>query len=224
MEDILKIHESPYFHVGEVCDALAFDELTEFSKTVAPLFNRYQNGKIEFRTKSVNINNLLSLNDVPSNLIPSWTLSPIYINETIEHGTPSVNERLEAAKKCQNAGFTVGIRLDPVFRYKRWEYDYKNLISEILTTLDPRKIDYITIGSVKLHKNLLDSIRKRFPDSPVILGEIVPAVDGKYRYIKFNRVDMYRKIGKWIKDIDNKIKIELSLESDDINELVFGDL
>ena len=220
IEEILKTHQNPYFHAGEVCDALAFDNLTEFSKKISPLFNNYQNGTIEFRTKSVNIENLLSLNDIPKNLIPSWTLSPQYINDSIEHGTPSFRERLYAAKKCQDSGFTVGVRLDPIFKYEQWEDDYKNLIYDILTVLNPQKIDCITIGTVKLHKNLLDVIRKRFPSSPVILDEIVPSVDGKYRYIKFVRVGMYRKLVKWIRSLDSDIEIKLSLESDDVKELV----
>ena len=222
IEEILKTHENPYFHVGEVCDALAFDDLTDFSVDIAKLFNRYPNGKIEFRTKSLNINNLISLEEIPSNIIPSWTMSPEFINETIEHGTPGLKDRIGVAKKCQEAGYTVGVRLDPIFRYENWEQDYKDMIDTILVSLDPHKIDYITIGSIKLHKNLLDAIRKRFPDSPVILGEVVPAADGKYRYIKFNRVDMYKKMIEWIRNFDNDIEIDLSLESDEVKELVFA--
>lgn len=221
IEDILKNTDSPYFHVGEVCDSLAFDELTEFSKDIGMLFSKYPNGTVEFRTKSTNVENLITLDDVPSNVIPSWTFSPEYICETLEHKTPKLNDRLSAAKRCQDAGYTVGVRLDPLFRYENWEEDYKAMVISLLETLDPEKIDYITLGSIKLHKNLLDAVRTRFPESPVILGEIVPSVDGKYRYIKFDRVDMYKKMVSWIREIYKNIRIELSLESEDIKDLVF---
>ncbi len=222
IEEILQNTESPYFHVGEVCDSLAFDELTGFSKDIGELFNKYPNGTVEFRTKSTNVESLVSLDEVSSNVIPSWTFSPEFICETLEHKTPKLDERINAAKRCQDAGFTVGVRLDPLFRYENWEEDYHQMVSTLLERLDPKKIDYITLGSIKLHKNLLNAVRTRFPESPVILGEIVPSVDGKYRYIKFDRVDMYKKMVSWIREIDSDIRIELSLESEDIKELVFS--
>lgn len=221
IEEKLISTESPYFHVGEVCDSLAFDDLTGFSKDIGSLFSKYPNGTVEFRTKSTKVDNLISLDEAPTNMIPSWTFSPEYICETLEHKTPNLSERINAAKKCQDAGFTVGVRLDPLFRYDNWEEDYNHMVSTLLKRLDPTRIDYITLGSIKLHKNLLDAVRTRFPDSPVILGEIVPSVDGKYRYIKFDRVDMYKKMISWIREIDKDIRIELSLESEDIKKLVF---
>ena len=222
IENVLKSHSNPYFHVGEVCDALAFDNLTEFSKDISDLFSKYKNGKIEFRTKSTNIDNLISSNCNSLNIIPSWTMSPEYIVETIEHKTPSFNERLRAAKKCQEHGYTVGVRLDPIFKYENWENDYQNTVESILTTLDTTKIDYLSLGTVKMHRNLVEVISRRFPDSMTILGELVPADDGKFRPIKFERVEMYRKMITWIREIAPELKIELSLESDDIKELVYN--
>ncbi len=220
IEEILKTHKNPYFHVGEVCDALAFDDLTDFSISVSKLFSKYLNGVIEFRTKSTNIDNLVGIDNHPKNMIPSWTLSPDSVVKSIEHKTPSFKERLGAARKCQEAGYTVGVRLDPVMIYDGWEKDYKVMIEDILSILDPREIDYISLGTIKLHKLLVEAISKRFANSPTILGEIFPSIDGKYRYLKFQRVDVYRKIISWVRRSDKKIRIELSVETDDVNELV----
>jgi len=221
IENILKNEENPYFHVGEVCDSLAFDDLTGFSGDVAELFLRYQNGKIEFRTKSTNVGNLVSMNTIASNIIPSWTLSPGIVAETLEHKTPPPNERIIAAKKCQQAGYTVGIRLDPVFRFNGWEEHYRDMVSKIFKELDPGRIDYISLGSVKLHKNLMEAVGKRFPQSMVILEELVSGEDGKYRPLKFERVDMYRKMIGWIETFAPGLDVKLSLESRDVHELVY---
>ena len=114
----------------------------------------------------------------------------------------------------------MGVRLDPVMIYDGWEEDYKVMIEDILSILDPREIDYISLGTIKLHKLLVEAISKRFANSPTILGEIFPSIDGKYRYLKFQRVDVYRKIISWVRRLDKKIRIELSVETDDVNELV----
>lgn len=221
MEEVLKTHPSPYFHVGEVCDSLAFDDITEFSLDAAELFSRHRNGAIEFRTKSSNVENLLSIKDPPGNMIPSWTFSPEIVTNSMEHKTPSFGERLLAAKRCQEAGYMVGVRLDPVIRYQGWEKDYQEMVGNLLSVLDTRRIDYISLGTAKLHKLLLEAIKSRFPQNPVILDEVVPSADGKYRYVKFKRVDVYRKMISWIKRVDDRLRVELSMESDEVRRLVF---
>ncbi len=222
IEEVLKSHPNPYFHVGEVCDALAFDPLTDFSLEISDLFSRYQNGVIEFRTKSTNIQNLLSSRCGAKNMIPSWTLSPERVVNAVEHKTPSLGERLDAARRCQDAGYKVGVRLDPIIIYEGWENDYRIMVEEILTKLDPGGIDYISLGTVKIHKLLIDVIRSRFPGSPSITAELFPGIDGKYRYLKFQRVDVYRKIASWIRRLDENIGMDLSLETDEVRELVFN--
>lgn len=220
IEDILKTGENTYFHVGEVCDSLAMDDLTDFSRDVAKLFHRYSNATIEFRTKSTNVDNLVSMNIIASNIIPSWTLSPEYVADLLEHKTPSPKERLNAAKRCQLAGYTVGIRLDPVFIFAGWEDHYRKMVSDIFNVLDPEKIDYISLGSVKMHKNLIEAVGKRFPGSMVILEELVQGGDSKYRPLKFERVDMYNKMTSWIKSLAPGLEVKLSLESADVHALV----
>jgi spore photoproduct lyase len=222
MEEVLKTHPRPYFHAGEVSDALAFDHLTEFSLDIARLFSEYKNGIIEFRTKSTNISNLLSIEDPPRNLIPSWTISPEKVVKSIEHKTPSFSERLSAARRCQEEGYTIGVRLDPVILYEGWERDYEEMVKEIFSTLDSRKIDYISLGTIKLHKLLIEAISERFPENPALLDELVPADDGKYRYLKFKRVDAYRKMISWIRRLDNRLEIKLSMESKEVKDLAFN--
>ncbi len=221
IEEILKSFDTPYFHVGEVCDALAFDYLTEFSFDMVNLFTKYTNGTIEFRTKSTNVENLISIKNPPQNIIPSWTFSPQIIAETIEHKTPSFNERLSAAKRCQEAGYTVGVRLDPIIRVPGWEDQYRKMVEELLTTLDPRRIDYISLGTPKHNKVLFETIKRRFPESPTILGEIFPSNDGKYKYLKFQRVHIYKTMISWIRELARDIRIDLSIESEEVKELVF---
>ncbi|MGI9553725.1 MAG: SPL family radical SAM protein [Thermodesulfobacteriota bacterium] len=223
IEKILKTRQNAYFHVGEVCDSLAFDYLTDFSKDIANLFIGYKNGTVEFRTKSTNVHNLLEIDSPPSNLIPSWTMSPEHINNTVEHKTPGLDNRIEAAKKCQDYGYTVGIRLDPIFNYKGWESDYREMVEKILTELVHDKIDYITLGTVKMHKNLIDAVYKRFPETRIMREELIPAGDGKFRPIKFDRVKIYRSMTDWIKNLAPEIRIDLSIETEEVRELVFNE-
>ena len=95
------------------------------------------------------------------------------------------------------------------------------MLEDLLLTLDTKQIDYITLGTLKHNKVLFEAIKKRFPTSPTILGEIFPSGEGKYKYLKFLRIDTYRKMVSWIKKIDKNLRIELSLESKDVAAAVF---
>jgi len=64
-------------------------------------------------------------------------------------------------------------------------------------------------------------IKKRFPESPTILGEIFPSTDGKYKYLKFQRVHIYKTMISWIREFSQDIKVDLSIESNEVKELVF---
>lgn len=222
IEELLNSFDNPYFHIGEVCDALAFDDLTEFSLDIVDLFTKYSNGTIEFRTKSTNVHNLISISNPPQNVIPSWTLSPQEIVQIIEHKTPSSKERLAAAKQCQQAGYIVGVRLDPIIMVEGWQKLYKNMIAQIFNSLSPDRIDYISLGTPKHNKVLFETIKKRFPASHTILGELFPSTDGKYKYLKFQRVEIYKNMISWIREFAGDIRIELSIESDEVKELVFN--
>lgn len=221
IEELLNSFDNPYFHVGEVCDALAFDNLTEFSLDIVKLFKKYQSGTIEFRTKSTNVENLVSANNPPDNVIPSWTFSPQKIADLIEHKTPTFYERLDAARRCQEAGYTVGVRLDPIIRIEGWEDLYQKMLQELFNRLDTKQIDYISLGTPKHNKVLFETIKKRFPASPAILGELFPSTDGKYKYLKFQRVEVYKNMISWIREFAQDVRVELSIESDEVEELVF---
>ena len=96
------------------------------------------------------------------------------------------------------------------------------MVEAIFSDLDPAKIDYLTLGSVKMHKNLIEAVHKRFPDTYIMNEELVPAGDGKFRPIKFDRVNIYRKMMKWINEHAPGIGIDLSIESEEVRELVFN--
>ena len=88
--------------------------------------------------------------------------------------------------------------------------------------LDIKRIDYITLGTIKVQKNLLDVLNKRFPQSLIHSQEIVPSSDGKFKPIKFDRVDIYRNMAGWINETAPGLKIDLSIESQEVRELVFS--
>ena len=64
-------------------------------------------------TKSDNVDDIL---DLPHNgqTIIAWSMNNTMVSQKFEIGAPSFERRLAAARKVQEAGYRVRIRLDPI--------------------------------------------------------------------------------------------------------------
>ena len=203
------------FHAGELCDALAFDDLTGLSRKLIPLFSEYPNAGLELRTKTTTIENLLTISS-SSNIVISWTFSPQLIVDAYEHKTPPLEERVRAAGEVQRAGYNVGICLDPIILCEDWFNNYKSMLEMLFDRLDIAKIKFVSLGGFRYLPSLTRVIRDRNPETNLLLGEFVPCIDGKYRYFRPIRVEVYREIGKAIREITRDVKMSLCMETPEV--------
>ncbi len=203
------------FHAGELCDALAFDDLTGLSCKLIPLFSEYPNARLELRTKTTTIENLLNLK-TSDNIVVSWTFSPQIIVDTHEHKTPSLEERIRAAENVQTAGYNVGICLDPIILCDDWFDHYKTMLEMLIERLDIGKVKFISLGGFRYLPSLFKVIRERNPQTTILMGEFVPCVDGKYRYFRPIRAEVYKEIGKVIRALTKDVKISLCMETPEV--------
>jgi len=187
------------FHAGELCDAMAFDDLTGLSCKLIPLFSEYPNARLELRTKTTTIENLLNIESA-DNIVVSWTFSPQVIIDNHEHKAPSLEERLCAAVDVQKAGYNVGICLDPIILCDNWLDHYKAMLEILFERLDMESVKFISLGGFRYLPSLTRVIRERNPQTDILLGEFVPCVDGKYRYFRPTRTEAYKEIGKVIRE------------------------
>lgn len=203
------------FHAGELCDALAFDDLTGLSRKLIPLFSEYPNARLELRTKTTTIENLLTVLGT-NNIVISWTFSPQLIIDAYEHKTPSLEKRVRAAEEVQRAGYNVGICLDPIILCEDWFNNYKAMLEMLFDRLDITKIRFVSLGGFRYLPSLARVIRDRNPKTNLLLGEFVPCIDGKYRYFRPIRVEVYREIGKAIREITRDVKMSLCMETPEV--------
>ena len=203
------------FHAGELCDALAFDDLTGLSIKLIPLFSEYFNAMLEFRTKTTTIENLLNITGT-KNIVISWTFSPQVIVDAYERKAPSLEERVTAAEEVQERGYNVGICLDPIILCGDWFNNYKAMLEMLFDRLDITKIKFVSLGGFRYLPSLARVIRDRNPQTNLLLDEFVPCVDGKYRYFRPIRVEAFREIGKVISEITRGVRMSLCMETPEI--------
>ena len=206
---------------GELADSLALDHLTRYSIPLVEFFAQCSNAILEFKTKSDCVENLLGL-DHGGRTVVSWSINPRLIQESEEHRTSSLDRRFEAAQRCLRAGYRLGFHIDPMINYPGWERDYKFLVEEIFDRFPSGSISWISLGSLRLSLELKAFMQSRFSSSPLPLGELVPAQDGKLRYFWPLRVQMYRSVVAWVKSCSAKTPVYLCMERSGVWSKVFG--
>lgn len=206
---------------GELTDSLALDDITGMSKTLVPYFVGKADVLFELKTKSDRIGNLLNL-DHGGRTVVAWSLNPQTIIDKEEPGCASLAERLEAAQQCQQAGYKIAFHFDPLIYYSSWEEDYRSVVDDIFERINPLNIVWISLGTFRFPTSLKPIIKQRFPRSKIIYEEFVPGQDGKMRYLKPIRVDMYSKVISWIRAHDPRIFVYLCMESTDVWQKAFG--
>jgi spore photoproduct lyase len=219
----LSRHRGVFFRIGtgEITDSLALEPYTGMVAELIPYFAAQPNVLLELKTKSDCVENLLDL-DPKGRVVVAWSMNPQYVIDRDEHFTASLAERLDAARRCQEAGYRLGFHFDPMIEYPGWETDYRVLIEETFATVDWQRLAWVSMGVLRDTPGLKRAMRTRFPQTQLLTGEQVLCPDGKLRYFQPLRVSMYRKMVQWIRRSAPTVKIYLCMETREVWEQVFG--
>ncbi|MBI3266155.1 MAG: hypothetical protein HYZ67_03755 [Chlamydiae bacterium] len=200
---------------GELSDSLSLDHITEYTKILTPFFAKQKRACIELKTKSTEIHNLKNL-DHQKHTIVSWSLNTVRMAQKEELKAASIDERMEAARLCQDWGYPISFHLEPLLYYPEWQEDYRELIAKIFQVIRPENIVWISLGGLRLMEGLKDFAEERFPKSSFLYEELIPGSDKKLRYLKIIRLEMYRVISHWIREWGGKVPMYLCMEASDL--------
>ena len=206
---------------GELADSLAFDSLTAISRDLINFFSTRENLTLELKTKTDEIENLLHV-DPRGRVLVSWTLSPDSVYRSSEHLTASPVARIAAARAVLDAGYRVAFHFDPLIAYPDAERDYLQLIDELLDSVPPKQISFVSMGGLRMTPRLRGAARSRFPDDRMLCGEDVLASDGRFRAFTPLRLSLYRTLAERFKKAGAEIPAYLCMEPASVHEHVFG--
>jgi len=214
------------FNSGEMADSLALDRLTRAGREFIPWFGRSENGYLFMLTKSDNVDDIL---DLPHNghTIVAWSMNNAAVSRKYEIGAPTFRRRLAAARKVQEAGYPLRIRLDPIVPFEGWEEAYAMTIKEIFSSVSPERM---TLGTLRFEKgfyNMRKSIFTTGPGLPRLMEEMQPMFSpkrfpgnknpkaGKYSFSESKRSEIFRFTIEEIRKYSD-CKIALCKESENV--------
>ncbi len=218
----LKTNPSLFFRLGtgEFTDSLALEDVFSYAGELIPFFSD-KKILLELKTKGDNVKNLLELNHGKRTVL-AWSVNPPVIVREEEKDSASLDRRLKGASLCVKAGYPVAFHFDPIIIYPGWENDYQKVIKRIFECVSENNIYWISLGTLRFPPELKNIIAERFPKTQIIYEEFITGLDGKWRYFKPKRVEIYRKMLSWIREMSADVPLYLCMESRDVWKKVFG--
>ncbi len=206
VETFLQKVETPeLLNTGEIADSLMGENKNPpFSKFIIPLFESQNCHKVLFVTKSTKIDNLLELPSFKQVII-SFSLNAFPVAKKWELKAPEVKERIKAASKLYQKGYTIRLRIDPMVPIKNWEKHYFELIDSIFEYLYPERI---TLGSLRGLQSTINGAKDK--SWTTFLQE----TSNWGKKISFTtRYEMYREIIDYLKNLYHYSAIALCKET-----------
>lgn len=206
---------------GEFTDSLIWEPLFPLARQLVERFSHQDTGILELKTKTAAVDGLLALSHNRKTIM-AWSLNTQTVIKHQERATAGLSARIAAAEKCQARGYRLAFHFDPMILYPGCYADYEAVVQRLFARIDPAKIVWISIGSFRFMPELKEVIARRFPDSRIIYGEFIKAMDGKMRYFKPLRIGLYRHLIASIRANAPDVLIYFCMEDDEVWEKALG--
>jgi len=206
---------------GEFTDSMIWEIWTDLSSRLVPKFSKQSHAVLELKTKTTAIQGLKNLRHNRKTVV-AWSLNTDRVIKNEERNTASLSARLRAAAKCESWEYPLGFHFDPMIIYDGCEEEYRVVVEKLFSHVSSKNIVWISIGTFRFMPPLKSIIQKRFPKSKIIYGEFISGLDGKMRYFKPLRIELYRKMTSWIREYAPEVLIYFCMEDDEVWQKSMG--
>ena len=221
----LKLDKNKTYHIGtgQSSDSLMFGNR---EGVLDALFNFAKNNPnviLEFKTKSDNIKYFLE-NDVPKNIIVTWSLNTQTIIDNEEHLTASLEKRISSARKLADQGIKVGFHFHPIVEYEGYLDEYQRVYEKLLVQFQSDEVVLVSFGTLTFIKPVIKQLRGR--DFKTKITQI-PHIDasGKTSYPESTKIDMFKSAYEAFKPWqsgENKVFFYMCMEPHELWQKCFG--
>lgn len=206
---------------GEFGDSLALEELFPLNAEIIDHASRLPEVTVELKTKSDAIS---SLQDLPhkEHVIISFSLNPQSFISRVDLGAASLKARLDAARVASEWGYKIAFHFDPLLPFEGWRDAYTEVLNEMKTIFHGNRIAWVSLGTFRFPKGFQDIAEQNHPGTEIFREEFYPCSDGKMRFFRPLREEMYRFMLDQISRLLPQTKAYLCMESPDVWERTTG--
>jgi spore photoproduct lyase len=205
---------------GELTDSLALDPLTGLSQALVARLGGQSNLLFELKSKTINTDSLPVRG--PGNFVLAWSLNPETIRTSEELHTASIAARIATAAEWQHRGYLLAFHFDPLVAHAGWQANYSEVIDLLREHIDPGRIAWISLGALRYNPNVREIMRRRFPGSSLPYEEEIRGDDGKIRYPRPLRQQLFAHIYGELQAWDKALFVYFCMENKTIWQRVMG--
>jgi len=218
----LQLDPNRTYHIGtgQSSDSLMWGNKEGVLDALFDFARRNQNVILEFKTKSDNIKYFLE-NDVPKNIICTWSLNTPVIIENEEHLAASLDKRIRSARALADKGVIVGFHFHPIVEYENYLSDYKEVYDELINTFRPEEVALISMGTLTFIKPVIQKLRQRNFKSKILQMPFDNAA-GKASYPMDIKEEMFKHAYDSFKPWHKKVFFYLCMEDHALWKKCFG--
>ncbi len=221
----LQLDPNKTYHIGtgQASDSLMFGNREGILDALFEFARKNPNVILEFKTKSDNISYLLE-NDVPKNILCTWSLNTPTIIQNEEHLTASLDKRIAAARKVADKGVKVGFHFHPIVEYVGYLDEYQEVYNQLILQFKPSEVALVSFGTLTFIKPVIKQLREREFRSKITQ---IPHEDasGKTSYPQATKIEMfshaYNSFQEWQKGED-RVFFYLCMEPHELWAKTFG--
>ena len=206
---------------GEFTDSFIWEPWSDLNTRLVQWFSGQGRSVLELKTKTVAIGSLKG-QEHRRKTITAWSLNTPRVIQSEERGTASLEARFRAAQTCESWGYPIAFHFDPIVLYEGCEIEYEAVIRDIFSHVSADSITWISLGTLRFMPQLKPIIQKRFPASKIPYGELIPGLDGKMRYFKPLRIEIYQHMYKILNQLAPNVTVYFCMEDDEVWEKVMG--
>lgn len=218
----LKLDPNETYHIGtgQSSDSLMWGDKFGTLSALFEFARQNPNVILEFKTKSDNIKFLLE-NDVPRNIIVTWSLNPQIIIDYEEHLTASLDSRIKAATQLAKKGVLVGFHFHPIVVFEGYLEEYGKIYSKLIELFDPKEVALVSFGTLTFIKPVLKKLRSRGEKSKILQMPLLDA-SGKYSYSIKQKKEMFSHAYDSFKPWHKDVYFYLCMEDKSLWKSIFG--
>ncbi|MCF6240213.1 MAG: hypothetical protein L3J74_02570, partial [Bacteroidales bacterium] len=221
----LKLDKNKTYHIGtgQASDSLMFGNREGILDALFEFASNNPNVILEFKTKSDNIKYFMQ-NNVPKNILCTWSLNTKTIIDNEEHLTASLQKRINAARRLADKGVKVGFHFHPIVEYENYLQEYKEVYQTLQDTFLAKEVVLVSFGTLTFIKPVIKELRERDFKSKITQMPFEDA-NGKNSYPYATKQKMFKSaydsFKAWQND-DNKVFFYLCMEKHNIWQESFG--
>lgn len=213
-------NETYHIGTGQSSDSLMWGNRDGILDTLFEFAKKNPNVMLEFKTKSNNIQYFLD-NDVPNNIICTWSLNTQTIIDNEEHLTASLDERITAARNLADKGVLVGFHFHPIVQYKNYLNDYKEVYDRLQRDFIPEEVVLVSMGTLTFIKPVIKQLRQREMKTK-ILQMPFETINGKQSYSIETKKEMFKHCYNSFSSWHGKVYFYMCMEAHSLWKDVFG--